>query len=121
MTGLEKFAGLHTGTVVFALEAGTCMGDAQTCTEKSCSWIQPPALKEVPYGEVRNIDFASAQKMKMDFDSSMTAPAALCNISEQQQSTSHKPTDEETLQFFSEVFIQIFVMHLCLYRSCQKI
>ena len=56
------------GALLFTIEAGVRMVKSQTCTSLPCKWIMPATIKNVPYAEIRKIDFtaASAKKRKLD-------------------------------------------------------
>ena len=58
----------HVGAVLFAVEAGVRIREAQTCTSLSCKWLMPTAVKSVPYEELCSIDFTSAKAKKRKLD-----------------------------------------------------
>ena len=58
----------HVASVLFYLEAWTKLNGRLSCTQMKCSWILPSFVNEVEYAPVRNINFKSARKMKVDLD-----------------------------------------------------
>ena len=46
----------HVGALLYSLEYGCSTRERKTCTSRTNSWL-PPSLKEVPFSEVRHIDY----------------------------------------------------------------
>ena len=61
MAGLgEAFS--HVSSLLFYIEAFSRAKEANSCTQEECKWLQPKAVKEVPYLPVDNIDFRGATR-----------------------------------------------------------
>ena len=58
----------HIASVLFYLEAWTKVNGRLACTQMKCSWILPSFASEVEYARVRDINFKSAKKLKVDLD-----------------------------------------------------
>ena len=58
----------HIASVLFYLEAWTKVNGRLACTQMKCSWILPSFASEVEYARVREINFKSARKLKVDLD-----------------------------------------------------
>ena len=58
----------RVGAVLFAVEAGVRIREAQTCTSLACKWLMPIAVKSVLYEELCSIDFTSAKAKKRKLD-----------------------------------------------------
>ena len=51
------------------------------CTQVKCLWLLPSFVKDVPYARMRDINLASARKLKADLDNTIDS---LCENSEAQ-------------------------------------
>ena len=60
MAGLGE-ACSHISALLFAIEATVKIRDLKTVTEEPAYWLLPSGIKNVPYAEVRNINFTSAR------------------------------------------------------------
>ena len=58
----------HIASMLFYLEAWTKVNGRLACTQTKCSWILPSFANEVEYTRVRDINFKSAKKLKVDLD-----------------------------------------------------
>ena len=58
----------HVGAVLFAVEAGVRIREAQMCTSLPCKWLMPTVVKRLPYEELCSIDFTSAKAKKRKVD-----------------------------------------------------
>lgn len=56
MAGLGETCS-HVGTLLWAIEAGVRLRDSMTVTQKKAYWVIPPAIKDVPYAKVKNMNF----------------------------------------------------------------
>jgi hypothetical protein len=67
MAGLGEVCS-HVGAILFAVEAGVRIVKAKTCTSMPCKWLMPTSVNNVPYTELRNIDFTTAKTKKRKLD-----------------------------------------------------
>ena len=58
----------HYASVLLHLEAWTKVNGRLACTQMKCSWILPSFASEIEYARVREINFKSAKKLKVDLD-----------------------------------------------------
>ena len=102
----------HIASVLFYLEAWTKVSGRLSCTQMKCSWILPSFANEVEYARVRDINFKSAKKMKVDLDEmidNLTEDLELSGISKCfTESPAHKPevpapTQAEMESFYSKL------------------
>ena len=53
----------HIGSVLFYIEAWNCIHGKLACTQVKCTWLLPSYVNEVPYSEVKDINFKSATEL----------------------------------------------------------
>ena len=58
----------HIGSVLFYIEAWNRIHGKLACTQVKCTWLLPTYVNEVPYSEVKDINFKSAKKLKTELD-----------------------------------------------------
>lgn len=58
----------HIGGVLFYIEAWNRIHGKLACTQVKCTWLLPTYVNEVPYAEVKDIEFKSARKLKAELD-----------------------------------------------------
>ena len=63
----------HVASVVFYVEAWTTIRGQLACTQVKCSWLLPSFVKDVPYARMRDINLASARKLKADLDKTINS------------------------------------------------
>ena len=56
----------HYASVLLHLEAWTKVNGRLACTQMKCSWILPSFASEIEYARVREINFKSPKKLKVD-------------------------------------------------------
>ena len=93
MAGLGECCS-HVASVLFYVEVWNRIKGKLACTDKKCEWIMPQFVENVPYAEVKDINFTSASKLKRDLDEKIahletsSSPAA-AEISSTKQGESH--------------------------------
>lgn len=63
MAGLGE-ACSHIGALLFYIETAVRIEKAKTVTQEKAYWLLPSGIDKVPYAEVQNIDFTSAETKK---------------------------------------------------------
>ena len=58
----------HIGSVLFYIEVWNRIHGKLACTQVKCTWLLPTYVNEVPYFEVKDINFKSAKKLKTELD-----------------------------------------------------
>ena len=58
----------HIGSVLFYIEAWNRIHGKLAFTRVKCTWLLPTYVNEVPYSEVKDINFKSAKKLKTELD-----------------------------------------------------
>ena len=95
MAGLGETCS-HVATLLWAIAAGIEKRNSLTVTQKSAYWVMPPAIKQVPYTTVAEIDFIGRKRKRMIVESSTDVPV-------HQRTTVRdldiSPTDEEKRSF----------------------
>ena len=89
-------------SVLFYLEARTCLNGKLACTQVKCTWILPTYVKEVFYAPVSDIDFTSAKKLKDNLDRTIEKIAedhkqkfeSVVNITDEQIASTPKPSKQ---------------------------
>ena len=111
MAGLGECCS-HVASVLFFLEVWTRLNGKLACTQVKCTWILPTYVKQVDYAPVKNINFTSARKLKIDLDKSIeeldpTNLPASPPVQQQRQPSikpsAKRPSTEELKQFFSSL------------------
>ena len=51
-------------SVLFYVEAWTRINGKLACTQVKCTWLLPAYINEVPYSEVKDINFKEARRIK---------------------------------------------------------
>ena len=111
MAGLGECCS-HVASVLFYLEVWTKLNGKLACTQVKCTWILPTYVKQVDYAPVKNINFTSARKLKIDLDKSIEEldPTNLPGsppVQQQRQPSikpsAKRPSTEELKQFFSSL------------------
>ena len=59
---------LTHGSVLFYIAAWNRIHGKLACTQVKCTWLLPTYVNEVPYSEVKDINFKSAKKLKTELD-----------------------------------------------------
>ena len=65
MAGLGECCS-HIASVAFYLEVWTRLNGKRPCTQVQCTWLLPYAVKQVEYATVKDVDFSSAKKLKIN-------------------------------------------------------
>ncbi|XP_068691131.1 uncharacterized protein [Montipora foliosa] len=99
-------------SVLFYLEAWTKVNGRLACTQMKCSWILPSFASKVEYSRVRDINFKSAKKLKVDLDEtieSLSEELELSGISKRQNESAvpkpevPPPSQAEVEEFYSKL------------------
>ena len=102
----------HIASVLFYLEAWTKVNGRLACTQMKCSWILPSFASEVEYARVRDINFKSAKKLKVDLDEmieNLSEELELSGISKRQNESAvpkpevPAPSQAEVEEFYSKL------------------
>ncbi|PFX31973.1 hypothetical protein AWC38_SpisGene3233 [Stylophora pistillata] len=123
MAGLGKCCS-HIVSVLFYLEVWTRLNGKLACTQVKCTWPLPSTVKQVEYARVRNINFASAKKIRSELDKSI----ASVNFSSTKSSSAAqsneptpaenkpalKPPSKDELQQFYKALSECRVKPVCL-------
>lgn len=67
MAGLGETC-THTSALLFAVEAAVKIHKSKTVTDSAAYWMMPGNTENVPFSEVRNINFTSARTLKATMD-----------------------------------------------------
>ena len=103
---------LHIASVLFYLEAWTKVNGRLACTQMKCSWILPSFASEVEYARVRDINFKSAEKLKVGLDEmieNLSEELELSGISKRQNESAvpkpevPAPSQAEVEEFYSKL------------------
>jgi len=90
--------------MLFAVEAGVRIRDAQTCTLLSCKWLMPTAVISVPYEELCSIDFTSAKANKRKLEDRIsdisTQSAELAHGQAFPKNPSYVPSQDQIKTFY---------------------
>ena len=88
------------------------MNGRLACTQMKCSWILPSFASEVEYARVRDINFKSAKKLKVDLDEmieNLSEELELSGISKRQNESAvpkpevPAPSQAEVEEFYSKL------------------
>jgi len=100
----------HIASVLFYLEAWTKVNGRLACTQMKCSWILPSFASEVEYARVRDINFKSAKKLKVDLDEmieNLSEELELSGISKNESAVPKlevpAPSQAEVEEFYSKL------------------
>lgn len=88
----------HVASVLFYIEAWTRIYGKLACTQVKCTWLLPTFVSEVTYDTVRNINFASAGKLKEQLDNNLRFERSTQATKPTPQPTT--PTSDEMTNFF---------------------
>ena len=123
MAGLGECCS-HIASVLFYLEVWTRLNGKLACTQVKCTWLLPSAVKQVEYARVKDINFASAKKLKIDLDksiesvnSSSTESSSAAQIPEPtpaENKPALKPPSTDELQEFYKSLSECSVKPVCL-------
>ena len=102
MAGLGE-ACTHVAAVAFFVESSCRQKGITLCTEKKCKWIVPSFQKDIPYLPVKDIDFRSAKRKKMEMECKglCTPPTEVQPFKMKDQLQA--PTDIELNEFFDKL------------------
>lgn len=67
----------HVGSVLFYIEAWNRVHGKLACTQVKCTWLLPTYVNKVPYAQVEDINFKSAQKLKDELDNKINGVESL--------------------------------------------
>ena len=100
----------HIASVLFYLEAWTKVNGRLACTQMKCSWILPSFASEVEYARVRDINFKSVKKLKVDLDEmieNLSEELELSGISKNESAVPKPevpaPSQAEVEEFYSKL------------------
>ena len=61
MAGLGECCS-HVASLLWAVEAGVRIRDSMTVTQKKAYWVMPSGVKDVPYAQVKDIEFIGKKR-----------------------------------------------------------
>lgn len=98
----------HIASVLFYIEAWTQIHGKLACTQVKCTWLLPTYVKEVPYSKVKDIDFRSARRMKVELDKKIDEGQFNVDSQSSQnkapsKSAECKPSDQEIGDLFRKL------------------
>ena len=96
MAGLAETCS-HVGAVLHWVETAVRIRDDTPCTSKENKWLMPTPVKDIPYLELRNIDFATPKRQSTcTTDTSTNAP-------KNNRAKIPSPSDTEKQDFFHKI------------------
>ena len=93
----------HIGAMLYWLETQVRIREQMPCTSQANKWMVPTAVKDIPYLQLHEVDFTTADKKMMNM---AHGSASLENVSRTSSSTQLQATSDASrrlLQFFSEI------------------
>ena len=99
MAGLAETCS-HVGAVLHWMETAVRIRDDMTCTSKENKWLMPRPVKDIPYLELRDIDFTTPKRQR-------TVLACTTNTSVNTPTSSRvkivSPSHDEKQDFFKRI------------------
>lgn len=99
----NRMAGLggrcsHVAAILFTVEAEVRMKRSKLCTSVPCKWLMPTAVTNIPYQELKHIDFTSSRTKKKKLDAQISELSAPLR---QQGTESTKSTSNAQSEYYS--------------------
>ena len=99
MAGLGE-ACTHVAAILFYLETRVRIDGQPTCTQQSCQWVMPAFQKDIPYLQIRDVDFTSPNSMKSQIDQSIIVNCPSSSSTTSFRQPNAKPPNPEELSGF---------------------
>ena len=105
MAGLGECCS-HVASLLWAVEAGVRIRDSMTVTQKKAYWVMPSGVKDVPYAQVKDIEFIGKKRSVTAIQTSQFLSGSQPSPSTPRSSKSptsafEEATEKETEAFFA--------------------
>ena len=102
MAGLGE-ACSHVAAILFYLETAARINGVSNCTQQQCQWIFPKFQKDMPYLQVKDIDFSSPKSKKRALDNAIDGSQipSTSSVQSKPAATVQPPNEEELKSFFA--------------------
>ena len=98
MAGLAETCS-HVGAILHWVEAAVRIQKNVACTSKENKWIMPTPKENIPYLELREINFRASKRLKLK----LSLPSGFISILLYSECKIAPPSEDERDDFFHEI------------------